>query len=284
MPGGVRKLLREPLVHFLIVGALIFAVHRLVAPVQRPDPRAARSADSLDRRLVVDASVRTAIAEQWTQSHGREPTPVELEEQVARWIDDELLYREGVARGLDRDDPRVRERVAYKMAHVVRAQAVVPEPSQQELLAWFEQHRDKWATEELYDFVHVFVAGDDEAARARITDLAAKLQGGADPSGMGDTFSGGRRYRRRKLDDLAKAFGDEFVSGMERQPEGSWVVRRSRHGMHAVRVEARTPARAPDFAAVEADVRKDWEAARRGEVFEEAMRALRARWQVVRQP
>jgi hypothetical protein len=285
MNAGVAKVLREPLVHFLVIGAVLFGIERGVrrGDAAPPGARAVETPAAGDARVVVDAEVRSGLVEQWTSSHGRAPTDAELEELVTRWIDDELLYREGLARGLDRADPRVRERIAFKMAHVVKARVVVPEPSEADLRAWFEQHAERWAKTDLYDFVHVFVKGDDEAARARAAELLAKLSAGSDGSGLGDPFSGGRRYRRRKLDDLAKAFGDEFVKGMAEQPEGSWALRRSRHGMHLVRIERKTAASAPELSAVLPDVRRDWEAARRQAGFEEEMRAIRARWDVVRQ-
>ena len=272
----LRSLLREPLLHFVLIGAALFALERAVR--REPPPRAQ------DPRIVVGADVRASLAETWSATHGQAPSPADLDTLVAQWIDDEVLYREGLARGLDRDDPRVRDRVASKMAHVVKAEVVVPEPAEADLRAWFDGHRERWAKTDLFDFVQVFVLGDDEAARARATDLLAKLQAGADPAGLGDTFSGGRHYRRRKLDDLARSFGDEFVTGMAEQTPGTWALRRSRFGLHLIRIERQTPAEVPELAAVLPDVRKDWEDARRADGYAAAMRTLRARWEIVRAP
>jgi hypothetical protein len=268
-------LLREPLVHFLALGIALFALHRACA---------GRAAASGQRRIVVDAAIRDGVADRFARTRGHPPTPEEREQLVSRFVDEQILFREGIARGLDRDDPRVRERVADKMSFVIRSSLRVPEPSAAELRAWFEQRKDRWERPLLVDFTHVFVEGDDLAARARAGELLARLQAGAEPAGLGDRFSGGRHYRRRRLDALAQAFGAEFVEGMAGQPEGSWAERRSRFGMHLVRIEARTAAAAADFESSRLEVEKDWKDSRRAEALEAAMRELRSRWQVVTRP
>ena len=107
---------------------------------------------------------------------------------------------------------------------------------------------------------------------------------GADPSGLGDPFSGGRRYRRRKIEDLASSFGDEFVAHLREQAEATWVQRRSRSGLHLVRVDRHTSAQGPDFAAVAAEVREEWRTARRAQGVDEALAKLRARWEIINEP
>jgi len=266
------RALREPLLHFLLVGSALFALDFAL----RAEP--SRGADA---PIVVDDGLRSALAERWTASHDRAPSAQELDAAIAAWKDEEVLYRAGAARGLDKDDPRVRERVAAKMAFVLREAVVVPEPSEDELRVWYEERADQWARAELYDFSHVFISGHDDDARRRQAELLEKLQLGADPAGLGDTFSGGRRYRRRKLPDLARTFGDEFVQGMAAQEPGSWVSRTSRFGLHLLRIEKKTPAQLPTFDDARLDVRKDWEAAQQQQGFERAMAELRAQWRVV---
>ncbi|MEO5728290.1 MAG: peptidylprolyl isomerase [Byssovorax sp.] len=275
MPLDPRRLLREPLLHFVLLGVGLFALdHARRGPAA--DPRIAR--------ITLGADVRQSLVEGWTSAHGHPPSRAESDELIGGWIDDEVLYREGLARGLERDDPRVRERIATKMGMVLRAQIIVPESTDAELRAWFEAHAERWAKEELIDFTQVFVQGDDAPAQVRARELLAQLTAGADPNGLGDSFSGGRRYRRRKIDDLASSFGDEFVAHLSEQAPGTWVQRRSRSGLHLVRVDRRTSAQGPDFASVMAEVREDWRTARRGQGVDEAMAKLRARWEIVKEP
>jgi peptidyl-prolyl cis-trans isomerase C len=106
--GGV---IREPLVHFLGAGLMLFALDGSLADGSHA------SADA--RVIVVDAAVRARLADDWQRIHGAPPSPSRHDELVAGWIDEQVLYREGLARGLERDDPRIIDRVASKMAFVL---------------------------------------------------------------------------------------------------------------------------------------------------------------------
>lgn len=266
----LRALAREPLLHFLLIGGLLFAVAQWRS-------RATRTDDSV---IVVDAHVKAELAKAFRVRTGRTPSPDELAEQVRLHVEEEVLYREGVARRLHEDDPRVRLRVAEKMALVVKSQIVVPEPAESELRAWFEAHRERWKQPELVDFVHVFVQGQDAAAMKRAAELLEKLRAGAEPTGLGDRFSGGRHYRGRKLADLAQSFGEDFVRGMERQPPGEWAERRSRFGLHLLRIEKRTPPRSPELSDVRLEVIEQWKSEQRDEVFAARVADLAKRWRV----
>ena len=238
--GRLGAILREPLVHFLAIGLCLFALDRWRRDdPARAEPPAAAPAGALS--------------------------------------DEEVLYREGLARGLDRDDPAVRRRVADKVAFILERAIVIPPPSEAELRAWFEARRATWDRPARIDFTHVFVAGD--GAEGRAAALLAELEAGAAPDLLGDRFSGGQRYRGRKPADLAASFGPDFARDLDRQPIGRWQLRRSRHGLHLVRVDRVEPARAADFADARLDVEKDWIDARRAEELAARVRALRARWQ-----
>lgn len=288
MASRLRALLGEPLLHFLLVGAALMALYRWrhpasSAPAPSPPAHAAAApapVPAAARTIVVDDDIRGQLRDSFTRAQGRPPTDEELAGAVDRWVDDEVLYREGLARGLDRDDPSVRQRVADKMAFVLRRQVIVPEPSEADLRAWFDAHPSHWGEPERIDFTQVFVDGHDAAAERRAAGLLAQLSAGADPGGLGDTFSGGRRYRGRKPADLAKTFGVELADGLESQPPGSWALRRSRFGLHLVRVDRHSAAHAVDFAAVRLDVRKEWRDDRRARAVAAEVAQLRAGWTV----
>lgn len=296
-----KTIAREPLVHFLAIGALLFAVDAwrspadsaddtpppaVPAPPQPPAPApevpGARTGavDVAARTIVVDADARAQIAANAERRLGRAPSAAELAAETERWIDEEVLYREAIARGLHRDDPMIHERIASRMSYVLEQSVVIPEPTEAELRAWFEQHRERWAVPQHVDFTHVFVAGHDAAAEQRATDIEAALAAGATPERLGDRFSGGRRYRGRKLSDLAAAFGDEFVDGLAAQPVGSWMRRRSRHGLHVVRVDRVDAGRDADFAQARLDVHKELVETRRAAELAAAVRRLRAGWAI----
>ena len=278
--------MREPLVHFVAAGAILFGIDAwrtpAPAPPEQPSATPRVTAPQETTTISVTGDVIAMLTDTAARRFGRTPTPAEVAGEVERWIDEEVLYREALARGLERDDPVIRERIASRMRYVLEQAANVPEPSDAELRAWFDAHRERWAVPERIDFTHVFVAGRDDAAAVRIDQLAAALAAGAPPETLGDPFSGGRRYRGRRVADLAQIFGDEMVFGLASQPIATWQRRRSRYGMHLVRVDKVEPARDADFAAARLDVRKAWRDARAGSELAAAVQRLRARWQVVR--
>ena len=200
-----RAVLREPLVHFALAGLVLFSIDRCrrVGSVDRRPAAvvgaasSAVSATAPDGPLVVDATMRRAVVEAFVQAESREPDPAEFRRALDGWIEEEILFREGVRRGLDRDDPNVRERVAGKLLNVLRAAIVLPEPTEAELTAHYAAHHERWDKAALVDFVQVFVEGRDAAARVRAARLLVTLAEGADPAGLGDPFQGGRRYRLR---------------------------------------------------------------------------------------
>ena len=279
-----KSIAREPLVHFVAIGAVLFAVDAWRAPEPTPEPASAPAPAAVTappraapRSIVIDADARKQIATNAERRLGRAPSGAEIAEESERWIDEEVLYREAVARGLDRDDPVIHQRIAGRMSYVLEQAIVMPEPTDAELRAWFEQHRASWSVDEHIDFTHVFITGNDEA---KAKEIAAALAAGAAPERLGDRFSGGHRYRGRKLTDLAQAFGNEFVAGLATQPVGQWVQRRSRHGIHLVRVDRVEAAKGADFATARLDVRKQWLEARKAEQLTAAMRKLRAGWTI----
>ncbi|HUS29013.1 MAG TPA: peptidylprolyl isomerase [Kofleriaceae bacterium] len=285
----VSRIAREPLVHFLAIGAALFALDAWRSePTPRTSPPPSSSTPSsatpiadagvAERRIVVDPAVRAASAEAAERRLGRAPTPAEIADETERWIDEEILYREAVSRGLDRDDPVIHQRIAGRMSYVLEQALVVPEPTDAELRAWFDSHREQWSVPEHVDFTHVFVTGDNATARA--DELLTQLANGAPPERLGDRFPAGHKFRGRKLADLAQSFGAEFVDGLASQSPGAWVKRTSRHGVHLVRVDRVDAPRDIDFAAAKLDVRKAWLDAKKEELVRNAMKQLRATWTV----
>ena len=286
-----RAAVREPLLHFVLAGFAIFAVdrlrlgHRQVAAVPTP-AGSTRLSGGLAPAVVasgpvlVDAAMRRAVVEAFVQSESREPDPEELRRALDGWIDQEILFREGIRRGLERDDPKVRERVAGKLLSVLRASIVLAEPTETELRAHYEAHRERWDKPALVDFVQVFVEGRDAAARERAAKLLVTLAGGADPAALGDTFQGGRRYRLRPIAELAATFGPDFVKGLADEVVGHWSLRESRFGLHLVRVEKRSKAESPTFEEVKADVAGDLFLERRDAQLAQRLEALRSEHEV----
>lgn len=286
MIAALRALAREPVTHFAIIGAVLFALDGAVSRGEEAaDTEPSHSPFTVPTDpIVVDEATRATLVETWRRTHPAPPTDVELERLVQRFIDEEVLYREGLARGLAESDPQVRERVASQMAYVLQSRVVIAEPDEAELRAWFQAHADRYVRPERVDFTQVFVDGHDDAAEAKARELLRLLDGGADPNGLGDTFAGGRRFRGRKLAELAERFGEAFTAGMEAQPPGTWALRRSTVGLHLVRVDRWASGEALELDAVREQVRHDWEQAERSSAMDAAKQALRSRWEIVVSP
>ena len=272
----MKRLLAEPLLHFALLGGAVFAVEhfRRSAP-ETPAPAATTAAPAIDRTIVVETAQVTAQA---TRRLGHAPSPAELEAELQRVADEEILFREAIARGLERDDPMIHERIAARMSYVLAEGAIVPEPTDAQLRAWFDAHADRYAEPLRVDFTHVFAGAQQENAEI----LAARIANKEPPEALGQPFAGGRKYRGRKLADLTEAFGPEFVEGLTDQRPGVWVQRRSRHGYHVVRLDQVTPARGADFETAKLEVKREWTEAQRQTASEAALVKLRAGWKVER--
>lgn len=287
IPERLRAALAEPLVQFALVALVLFAVDRVRARTAggRADVPAAVRLSGVDgaveRHLVVEPETLARLAEGFERAEGRAPSAGERRAALDRWIEDEILFREAVARKLDRGDDRVRQILASKMRTVLEREALAPEPTDVEVRAAFDANPSRWAKEAAVDFVHVFVHGDDAAAEARARGLLAELEKGAEPGRMGDLFNGGRRYRRRAITELTEIFGEAFTKGLAEQPVGAWRLRRSRFGTHLVRLEGTSAAEPPAFDDVREALRLELVEARRAAALEARAKELRARWTVV---
>lgn len=286
--SSLRALAREPVIHFVLIGAALFGLDAASSPGDA-EPRGSGAAPQQPfsvphEPIVIDDDVRSMLTELWLRTHPTPPTAAELQRLVDAWIDDEVLYREGLARGLAESDAQVRERVASQMAYVLKSRVTVPAPTDDELRAWLESHAERYAKPERVDFTQVFVDGLDGAAETRARELLRLLEGGADPNGLGDTFSGGRRFRGRRLDDLAARFGPAFITDMPAQAVGTWALRRSSVGLHLVRIDRWSARESPDLEPLREQLRHDWEQAQRDAAIAEAKRALREQWEIRTSP
>ncbi|GAB3338218.1 peptidyl-prolyl cis-trans isomerase [Marilutibacter aestuarii] len=265
--------LREPLVHFLLLGGLLFVLYGAL------NRDALRAPDE----IVVDQARVDALQEVFERTWQRPPNAVELRNLVDGWVREEILYREGVAAGLDEDDTVVRRRVVQKMQFMSEGMAAAAAPSDAELEAWLQAHADAYRMPPRYTLQQVFFEprGDVKARRARIAaGLAALREGRAD--GVGDTTLLPGRLEDASANEYARIFGEAFVEGLATLPEGRWSGPvESGYGQHLVRIESRTPGRMPDLAEVRAQVERDLTRARGDEVAESLYQGLRTRYKVV---
>jgi hypothetical protein len=214
---------------------------------------------------------------------GTEPTPAEDAAIVDRYVDDEVVYREALAMGLDRGDIIVRRRLLQKMEFLLEGLHPIPEPTDAELQAYLAGHADHYRTPARIGLVHVFVSRDRHGADADAVaaGLRDRLEAGADPATLGDPFLRGRELRAQSEQDLSGIFGPAFARAAVELPLHTWSRPvTSSYGLHLVRVSERVPAEVPELARIRAAVRQDWAEERRRETQRAALAELRRKYTV----
>jgi hypothetical protein len=256
------RLLKEPMTHFVALGALIFVVWSLTGRRQAgpagpaPAPRA--------RAIDVSGAQIDELRATFRAASKRDPSPAELGDLLEGFLSEEILFREGTARELDRDDRVVRRRVVEKMAALARPAAPSSDPSRDELLAWYRTyaHRFQRPVTVTLDQLFFDPKRHDDARAAAATALAPLAHGdagAAPPPGVGDAGFLPTRMTAKSELELAHLFGEGFAQGAVAARPGRWEGPfASKHGQHLIRVVQRDPARMPPFAEVEKQVRADW--------------------------
>ncbi|HEY5802819.1 MAG TPA: peptidylprolyl isomerase [Lysobacter sp.] len=267
----IRRLLREPLLHFLVLGALLFALYGWL------NRDALRSPDE----VVVDRGQVQALVTQFERVWQRQPTSDELRGLVDHWVREEIIFREGVAAGMERDDEVVRRRVIQKMAFMTDGMAA-DVPSDADLQAWLRQHGDRYRLPPRYTLQQAYFDPGRHGNRLDADIEAATLALKRDPRArVGDPTLLPTTLDDASSDDLARTFGQRFAAEVADMPDGNWagpIV--SGFGLHLVRIDSRTPGRLPQLAEVRAAVERDLLSERSREAADEFYQGLRKRYTV----
>lgn len=245
--------LHEPLFHFLLLGAAIFVVFNVFGPKEQPQAS-----------IVVTQGIIDGQIANFSRTWLRPPTPEEVDELIRQYVREEVYYREGMALGLDRDDTVIRRRLQQKLEFVAEARGLEAGPTDDDLRAYLDRHRDAYRTDARISFVQVFLSaerrGDNAAQDA--ARLVADLQAGKagdDPAALGDPTMLERQFEDAPIRDIAAQFGDRFASELAQLPTGQWQGPiTSSYGVHVVLVSARTEGRSPELSEVRDAVRRDW--------------------------
>lgn len=270
----MARLLREPLLHFLGLGAALFVLFDAVGGTR------ARAPD----QIVVGASDVALLAEGFARTWQRPPTRDELAGLVADHVDEEILYREALALGLDRDDTIVRRRLRQKLEFLLEAEAPIGEPGEEDLARHLAVHRERFEEAPRASLRQVYVSVDRRggAARSDAERLLAELRVSDDGwERAGDPLSLAPEHADLGEAELASRFGAEFAARVFTLPIGRWEGPiASGYGLHLVRVSWRSAARLPPLAEVREDVLRDWQSTRRAEVNARRLAELRERYDV----
>jgi len=233
--------LREPLLHFVVFGGLLFAAdHFLVSRVDDP------------RTIVVGPEVDSEAIETFEAARGHKPSAEELKALHKVWLDNEVLYREGLALQVDKGDTAIRERVIFKALSVVDSNVKLPAVDDKGLRTWFEAHREKYDEPARYDFDEAALSSNNDEATVR--DFVKALNDGT----PGDAKAGLRVFKGRPHSNLVQAYGPELAEALIKAPPTQWQALDTRDGWRAMRLNQIIPAKPADFDALRGVVLQDW--------------------------
>ena len=259
-----RIVRHEPLVHFFLLGGLIFAADAMLHPPER------------ERVITVTRAMRQAMSENFDEDRERHATGAELDAMVENWVASEILYREGKALGVDRGDDTIRDRIAFKLQLLIFSQIDPPPATEAGLHDWFAANHDRFDEPERVSF-YLGPPTDEATARRRL----AEVLGGREPA---DLQRKTRAMVGRPVSSLAPSFGAGFRDALLALPQEQWAALQSVEGWHLVRVDSRRPAVLARFEDVQDEAVRTWKTDETRKRAWEAVKRLRANYTVRYEP
>jgi hypothetical protein len=272
----IRRLLREPLLHFLLIGAALFLLFGVSNGGSSGAPR----------KILISEARTAALAENFAAVWMRPPTSAELKGLIDDYIAEEVYYREAVAMGLDQDDTVIRRRLRQKMEFISESVADSVEPADAQLQEYLAQNAGKFVRPAELTFRQVYLSAErrGDAVRADAEKLLAELQvdrGTADRAEVGDSTLLPALMEAASPQAIANAFGQEFAQQIDEAPVGQWSgPLESAYGLHLVRVDERTAGKAPTLDEIRPVVLREWQAAQRQRQGQSFLAALRDKYEV----
>lgn len=271
----MTRWLREPLLHFALLGAALFAGYRALAPVAFDD-----------RRIAVTAGQVAALEAEFRATRQRLPDERERRALLDNFVRDEVLYREGLALGLDRDDAVIRNRVKLRMEFMTEDTLSV-EPTDADLAAYLAAHRSEFEIPGVVTFEQVYFDPGRHGDRLErvVATARDRLRAGRPATGAGDRTMLAASLSEATPREVAATFGDAFSKALAALPTGRWEGPvQSPFGLHLVRVTKRAPPAMPSLADARDVVAREWARARSIEMKEEYYRGLLKRYLVTIEP
>ena len=225
-PSFASRLLREPLLHFLVLGAFVFGVDYSLN-LDKEDPQT----------ITISKSVKTEAHDIFAAGLKREPNDAEMKTLLDRWVDNEVLYREGIALGLDRGDSTIRDRIIFKALSVTQSGITLPKIDEAGVRKWFESKRERYDTPVRFDFLEAVVTSNRSAET---------LQGFVDAlngKGKSDAESSLRVFKDRPRQNLLQSYGADFTAAIEKATPGVWQLINSSEGLRLSLIHISEPTR-----------------------------------------
>lgn len=274
------KLLKEPLLHFLLIGAALFSIYGWRG---NPAAIAGGPMNEAQTRIVISQSEVDQLNSQFAKTWQRSPTTEEQQALLEDFIRNEIYYREALAIGLDRDDAVLKRRLRQKMEFIYEDIGAMGEPTDADLKLFMSRHREKYLANPQVTFRQCYFNPDKRGknAEADANRALAQLRSGGAPSEIGDPTMLASGMTLAPIHEISGQFGDEFGRRLLEMPAGKWNgPARSVYGVHLVFVDERKDGRLPDLQEIREAVRRDWTVERQRELKDEAYARIRERYAV----
>jgi len=273
----MKSLLREPLVHFLGIGLLMFLLYGLVSENDGPE----------SMHIKIDKSDINLMIARWQKQWQRVPTTEELQGLIEAQVREEVLYREAVAMGLDQNDTIVRRRVAQKMDFVLADASSASQPADDELQKFMEENIERFQDPARISFTHVYFSFDKRGnktetdANAVLARIQNQKLSTSQAVKLGDPFMLYYEYEANSRAQVSRNFGDEFAETLFKQKGSGWTGPvRSGYGLHLVYISQFRQAIPPRLEEVKQRVQAEYLSEKGREAKERAYQRLRDRYTV----
>jgi hypothetical protein len=268
-----KEIIREPLVHFLLIGAGLFMLFNFTN---------GPAGDKSNRIVVTPGQVEQMTA-RFTRSRMRPPTEKEMDGLIEGYLRDEIYYREALAMGLDKDDGLIRRRMRQKVEYILEDISAQADPTDEVLTDFMQKHMNRYRLETQISFQQVYLNPDRR--KDMVGDagkILVRLSAGTDPKTLGDPIMVAHKFNFASESKIERAFGESFAQQVLRLEPGAWtgpVV--SGLGGHLVMVSERKDERMPELAEVRTEVGRDWLAQSRKELKDITFRKLLEGYEVI---
>ena len=272
------KLLKEPLIQFCVIGAMIYAAYAFTGN---------QAVEDSVKRIAVTAGQIKALEDAWRKRWNRAPTTQELQGVVRQSLRERVLAREAIAMGLDKDDIVIQRRLSQKLEYLSQDLLGAGTPSAQELAAFLEKNAKTYETPARVTLTHIFFDPDErgqqalEEAKSQKVVLANLKVPPTDARSYGDQFMLQSYYPQRSYAELARLFGSGFVETLTKLAPKQWhgpVL--SGYGVHLVYIHHREEALPAKLSDVRERILADWQNMKRKELSEKYLAGLIERYEV----
>ena len=272
----LASLFKEPLTHFLLIGAALFLIFQVGGGPEAESPN----------EIVVTPGAVTSLARAWEKTRQRPPTAEEMEGLVEAYIREEVLYREALAMGLEREDTIIKRRLGQKMSFLFDDVTDLAEITDEQLLLYLEENPERYRIDPEFTFSHVYLNADrrGDAIEKDALAMLVRLRGlpaEEEAAVLGDPFLLPQQYESLSRREVARTFGQRFAESLAAVEPGGWEgPLMSGYGLHLVLVRERTEGRLPELDEIRDAVTRDFTAQLREENSRKFYERLKERYKI----